>query len=82
MVNEKEKLKVVGTYCKEFRMEILGLTLSEFEQATGTNIKTTSTFENGRSSNITHLFKYISLCSTKGNKEKFIKGLNKILGGM
>lgn len=81
-MTQREKLIIIGTYCKIFRSEILGLTLKQFEEKSGIKVKTISAFENGNSTNIFHLFKYLDLCETKEQRVQYLKGLNNVLGGL
>ena len=61
-------------FCKQFRKEILNLTLHEMESKTGVPLKTISSFENGNSTNIKHLNLYYKLCDSKQKREQFIQG--------
>lgn len=81
-MTQEEKLLVIGHYCKSFRTDILKMTLHEFEQVTGIKVKTISSFENGKSTNILHILKYLDLCPTKEIRIQYLKGLNKVLGGL
>lgn len=51
----------VNEFCKLFRMNVLKITLKEMEERTGVKIPTLSSFENGRSTNINHLYLYYNL---------------------
>lgn len=51
----------VNEFCKFFRKYVLNLTLKEFEELTNTKIPTISSFENGRSTNLNHLYLYYNL---------------------
>lgn len=78
-VSEKKKLvKKVGKYCKEFRINDLKLSLKDFSEITGLNMKNVNAFEYGRANNIQYLFYYYRLCND-GLKQKFSSGLFKIL---
>ena len=70
----------IGSYCKEFRLQILRLTLRELCEISGTNIKTLSAFENGRSTNLAHVITYIE-AGTKEQKSIFTSRITKILRG-
>lgn len=72
------KLKDIQSLCKNFRINILNLTLNEVCKNSTISVGTLSAFENGRSSNINHIFIYIEKCNEE-QKEIFIKELNKIL---
>lgn len=52
----------INRFCKQFREEILKITLQEMENKTGINLKTLSAFEHGRSTNINHLNSYYKIC--------------------
>lgn len=69
----------IGKYCKKFRIVELELTLREV--GGDENIKTLSSFEHGRSTNIKHLQKYVKACKTYEQRLKFIEGLMDILEG-
>jgi len=51
----------VNEFCKFFRKYVLNLTLKEFGELTNTKIPTISSFENGRSTNLNHLYLYYNL---------------------
>lgn len=63
----------VGQYCRYFRKHILHKTLKEIEGSE--DVKTLSSFEHGRSSNLNHMFKYINHCENDVQKLTFINGL-------
>lgn len=75
-----ERVKLVGEYCKNFRVYILCETLRFVCSKTDTNLKTLSAFEMGRSNNMEHIFKYVDCCRGS-QKTKFLDGLSKIVGG-
>lgn len=60
--------KNVGTFCKEFRNNILNKTLNEVCENTDIKIKTLSAFENGRANNIKYLFLYYENCNEEQKK--------------
>lgn len=60
----------VGKFCKVFRNEILKITLEELSEKTGVKVSTLSSFENGRSTNYTHIIKYYN-CGTDEQKQFF-----------
>ena len=64
------------SFCKQFRKEVLNLTLQEMEDKTGIPLKTISSFENGNSTNIKHLNLYYKLCDSKIKREQFIQGFD------
>ena len=67
-------------FCKQFRKNILNLTLQEMENKTGVPLKTISSFENGNSTNIKHLNLYYKLCDSKHKREQFIQGFDNAMG--
>ena len=69
----KQTLKLIGKYCRDYRLTVLNLTLQEV--AGKDNIKTLSSFEHGRSKNLEHLLKYIKKCETEEQKIEFLQGL-------
>ena len=70
-------MKNVQNFCRNFRINVLKLSLQDLEDNSSINHKTISAFENHRSTNINHLIIYLKACSTIEQKRKFIKGLNK-----
>ena len=70
-------MKHLTSFCREFRTEVLKLTLQDVENIAFTPTKTLSAFENGRSTNINHLITYYLLCNTKEQRSLFIQGFNK-----
>lgn len=79
-MDKKERLKQIGGYCRNYRINELQLTLKEVAGET-TNIKTLSAFEHGRSSNMFHIMKYLYACPNNSYRMGFIQGLNDLLGG-
>ena len=69
-------MKNVQNFCREFRTEYLKLTLQEIQDKYGIPYKALSAFENGRSTNIQHLYTYYLLCNTQEERSDFIKGFN------
>lgn len=67
----------IGKYCRKFRINELEMTLKEVEGSA--NVKTLSSFEHGRSSNLKHLLKYVKACKTKEQKLNFLQGLINII---
>lgn len=72
-------MKNVIEFCKEFRIEVLNMTLQEIEDLTFIKAKTLSAFENGRSTNINHLNVYYGLCKDQKQRSEFIKGFDKAM---
>lgn len=67
--------------CKEFREKVLQMTLQDVSYRTKINIKTISAFENGRSTNIDHLFIYIKCCDSQEQRDTFNYNLKLVLNG-
>lgn len=63
---------MIGEYCRKYRIE-RGATLIELTG--GSQIKTLSAFEMGRSSNINHLKPYIELSLKYNEVDLFLSGL-------
>ncbi len=76
----QDKTKQIATMSRWFRMEILGLTLSDICEGTGVKIGTLSNFEQGRSTNLTHIYHYLEK-SNNQQKTTFTNELNLILKG-
>ena len=72
-------MKHLINFCRDFRTEVLKLTLQEVENISFTPIKTLSAFENGRSTNINHLNLYYLLCKNKEQRKLFIQGFDKAM---
>ena len=72
-------MKHVQEFCKEFRSTYLKLTLEDVHNKFGINIKTLSSFENGRSTNINHLNTYYLLCENQEQRSFFIRGFDKAM---
>ncbi len=70
----------VGNLCAMFRKQVLKKTLNELSDLSGVKLSTLSAFENGRSTNITHVGWYLA---TANNEQKiiFTTHFNKIIGG-
>lgn len=78
--NKEIKLRRIGKYCRNFRVNELQLTLKQLADKTHRNAKTISSFENGRSSNVMMLIDvYIIACPDNGYKLGFVQGLNDIM---
>ena len=71
-------IEKVGKYCKEYRKNVLKISLTDFCNIQGLNIKNVSAFEHGRANNIKYLYNYYAI-SDEVNKRKFALGLFEIL---
>lgn len=67
-------IKNVGYFCKDFRMNVLNITLDEICKDTDIKTKTLSAFENGRANNIKYLFLYYNCCNEE-QKQQFVGGV-------
>lgn len=77
-MKQKELIKKVGAFCRDFRIKHLDMSLTEFCNITDLNIKNVSAFEHGRANNIKYLFKYYHICNDS-LKKRFASELFKIL---
>ena len=77
-MEQKELIKKVGAFCRNFRIKYLDMSLTEFCNITDLNIKNVSAFEHGRANNIQYLFRYYSICNDS-LKKRFTSELFKIL---
>lgn len=69
----------VHDFCQYFREDVLKITLKDMSKKTGVKFGTISAFEKGRSHNLTHLYKYMSLCDTRQLKDIFKQGIGDTL---
>ena len=73
-MNEFSKNKI-GNFCKDFRENVLHVSLTDFCNEMNENIKNVSAFENGRANNIKYLFLYKNMCNNDNEKQQFYNGL-------
>ena len=73
-MDKKELVLKVGEYCRDFRLNTLKLTLTEFSTLTKLNLKNVSAFEHGNANNIVYIYYYYNMCG-EGLKKEFSKGL-------
>lgn len=71
-------IKLIGEYCKEFRQEVLNMSLTEFAKLTGENLKNIHAFEKGRANNIKYLYLYYYLADEEQRNE-FAIGLFELI---
>ena len=71
----KELIEKVGRYCREYRVNVLKLSLTDFCKMSDSNIKNVSAFENGRANNITYLMLYWKLTTIESDRVEFLKGM-------
>lgn len=77
-MDSKNISQKVGNYCKNFRCDVMGITLTEFCKKWDLNIKNVSAFEHGKANNIAYLYFYMKECNDK-ELETFGKGLFRIV---
>lgn len=68
-------IDIVGKYCRDFRVEILKTSLTDFCNELNVNIKSVSAFENGRANNIKYLYNYYNMCLSDKMRNDFLTGL-------
>lgn len=57
-------IKKVGKICKDYRIEILKLSLTNFAKINNENLQNIHAFEQGRANNIKYLYMYMDLSNT------------------
>ena len=67
----------VGNFCKEYRINNINMSLTDFCNIQNLNIKNVSAFEHGRANSIKYLYYYYRI-SDEANKRKFATGLFKL----
>ena len=67
-MDNKELVKRVGLFCKQFREDHLNISLTEFCKITNQNIKNVNAFEYGRANNIKYLYYYYKLADEDKRK--------------
>lgn len=72
-------MNTVQNFCKQFRVNELGLTLEQMGNLTETNPKTISAFEHGRSNNINHVYLYVKTIHEPELLHSFLTGINHAL---
>ena len=70
-------IKKIGSVCKDFRINVLKLSLTEFAKLSNENLQNIHAFENGRANNIKYLYYYYNLADEEQKKE-FAIGLFEI----
>lgn len=63
-----------------FRTQVLKITLRELSDKSGVKLSTLSAFENGRSTNLTHMGWYLALANNE-QKTIFTNHFNNIISG-
>lgn len=69
----------IGRFCFRYRQEVLHLTLVQFSKITRVPLKTISSFENGRSSNLNIMLKYVIQTDNQEEKEYFYENITNIV---
>lgn len=69
-----DRIKLIGSYCKNYRIKTLDMSLTEFCKATNSNIKNVNAFESGRANSIDYLFNYWKV-SSEDDRIPFLKHL-------
>ena len=77
-MHDKEMVKRIGEYCKNFRISTLDLSLTEFCELNELNIKNVNAFEFGRANNIQYLHQYYRL-SNESQRRSFSIEIFKIM---
>ena len=52
-------IKKIGLICKNYRIDVLGLTLTNFAKLNNENLQNVHAFEQGRANNIKYLYMYM-----------------------
>lgn len=71
-------IKKIGSVCKDFRINVLKLSLTEFAKLSNENLQNIHAFEKGRANNIKYLYYYYNLADEEQKKE-FAIGLFEII---
>lgn len=71
-------IEKVGKYCRNFRIDVLGMKLVAFCELTNSNVKNVSAFEHGNANSIKYLFLYYNICN-EHEKDTFLRGLFRCL---
>lgn len=56
---DKDFQKKIGEICKDYRLNILQINLTDFAKLNNENLKNINAFEHGRANNIKYLYMYI-----------------------
>lgn len=71
-------IEKVGKYCRNFRIDVLGMTMKQFADITDSNPKNIWAFEHGNANSIKYLYLYYNVCN-EHEKESFARGLFRCL---
>ncbi len=69
-------MEKIGWYCREFRINTLNMSLTEFSKKNGLNLKNVHAFEYGRANNIRYLYAYYNSADEEQKKEFAIELFN------
>ena len=62
-------IKKIGAVCKDFRINVLKLSLTKFAKLNNENLQNIHAFEKGRANNIKYLYMYYELADEEQKKE-------------
>ena len=58
-------VKKVGEICKNFRINVLKISLTNFAKLSGEKLQNIHAFEQGRANNIKYIYMYINACNSE-----------------
>ena len=56
-------IKEIGKICKQFRIDDLDMTLTDFAKLNNENLQNIHAFEQGRANNIKYIYMYLNSCN-------------------
>ena len=62
-------IKKIGSMCRDFRINVLKLSLTNFAKLNNENLQNIHAFEKGRANNIKYLYFYYNLANEEQKKE-------------
>lgn len=74
----KNKVKNLGSYCKQYRENTLNISLTDFAKRTESDLKNVSAFEHGKANNIMYLCLYYKM-TPKSKRQKLINDMFNVL---
>lgn len=72
-------IQEIGKVCKEFRINILELSLTNFSKQNNVNLQNIHAFENGRANNIKYIYMYINSCKNETELDILLESLFKAI---
>ena len=72
-------IQEIGKVCKEFRVNILELSLTNFSKQNNVNLQNIHAFENGRANNIKYIYMYINSCKNETELDILLESLFKAI---